>query len=85
MTPVKAHFAIDPYARDLKPVTVRRGVSGEYTVRAAGSGTFSRDAWRSGGPVLDEKAKRAARDKRIDELMGVVEALHGETLAELAK
>lgn len=38
-----------------------------------------------GSPVVDPKAARAARDKRIDELMTVVEALHDHTLAELAK
>ncbi len=82
MPTVKAHFAVQPYARDLKQVTVFRTASGTYTTRAA-----ALEAARAvvGGPVLDERAKRAARDRRIDELMDVVEALHGETLAELAR
>lgn len=36
-------------------------------------------------PAVDPKAARAARDKRIDDVMTVIEALHGHTLAELAK
>ncbi len=88
---VKAHFAVDPYPREVMG-GVRRGASGgEYTTTVGGSMTFSRPAAgvvkTSGGGkvVLDEKAKRDARDKRIDELMDVIEALHGKTLAELAK
>lgn len=82
MHTVKAHFAVAPYARDPRQVTVLRVASVVYPTRVA-----ALEAARAagGGPVLDEKAKRAARDRRIDDLMDVVEALHGETLAELAK
>jgi hypothetical protein len=95
MPTVKAHFAADPYPRDLKVtggVWVRRDASGKYMTEETGSTAFNLDlvcfgtgALVTGAPVIDEKAKRAARNKRIDELMDVVEALHGETLAELAK
>ncbi len=34
---------------------------------------------------VDPKARRAARDKRVREILKVIHALHGHTLAELAK
>jgi hypothetical protein len=83
MFTVKARFAPDPYPRD------RKSFAG-WVVRDPGSGRFV----QSNGPVarvtasgeLSEPiARRAARDKRVDELMEVIEALHGKTLAELAK
>ncbi|KAF2989200.1 hypothetical protein OGR47_07975 [Methylocystis sp. MJC1] len=60
--------------------------SGEsVTVTGAAMQAGARSTANAGEQVLDEKAKRAARNKRIDQLMTVIEALHGDTLAELAK
>lgn len=101
MSNVKGRFAAYPYVRDHKPaVTVAslgasgddpairdaKSGGGEYRVSTSGESMPAETAAvRAGGQALDEEAKRAARDKRIDELMTVIEALHGDTLAELAK
>lgn len=60
---------------------------GEYRVSRSGESMPAETAaaMPAGNQVLDERAKRAARDNRIDELMTVIEGLHGDTLAELAK